>query len=135
MFFRILLLIVLIPFFTYGLEKATKIDIVEGIFPTFHPVSTKNPLAQRFFEQGLSFYYAYNYDGAYRSFHEAAVHDPELAMAYWGMALALGQLPMNMERKTEIQEALAQAKKMVPLATANEQGYIFALSQKMYLSS
>ncbi|HZX12774.1 MAG TPA: hypothetical protein VFF49_00055, partial [Thermodesulfobacteriota bacterium] len=55
-----------------------------------HPVSTKNPEAQRFFDQGLILIFAFNHDEAVRSFKRAAVLDPNLAMAYWGIALALG---------------------------------------------
>jgi len=55
-----------------------------------HPVSTANPLAQRFFDQGLSHVYAFNHPEAVRCFERAAQLDPQMAMAYWGIALALG---------------------------------------------
>lgn len=56
-----------------------------------HPVSTKNPEAQKSFNIGLSYVFAYNHDLAFKEFEKASKLDPNLAMAYWGMALALGQ--------------------------------------------
>jgi tetratricopeptide (TPR) repeat protein len=53
-------------------------------------VSTTNPDAQRFFDQGLKLAYAFNHAEARRAFREAARLDPSLAMAYWGQALVLG---------------------------------------------
>src|SRR5262245_18830850 len=54
-----------------------------------HAVSTRSPLAQRFFDQGLTLTYGFNHEGAYRCFRQAARIDPGCAMAYWGMAEAL----------------------------------------------
>ena len=73
--------------------------IFDGLGNLHHPVTTKTNsiLAQRFFDQGLTFVYAFNHDEAAASFEEAAHLDPEVAMAYWGIALSLGpniNLPM-----------------------------------------
>jgi peroxiredoxin len=51
-------------------------------------VTTKNPLAQRFFEQGVGQLHGFWYWEAERSFRQVAAIDPECAMAYWGMAMA-----------------------------------------------
>lgn len=61
-----------------------------GMGDVYHPVSTKNPEAQKFFNQGLAFIYGFNHEEAVRSFKRAAELDPKLMMAYWGTALALG---------------------------------------------
>ena len=53
-------------------------------------VSTRDPLAQRYFDQGLVLAYAFNHAEAVRSFREAQRIDPDCAMAYWGEAYALG---------------------------------------------
>jgi tetratricopeptide (TPR) repeat protein len=53
-------------------------------------VTTKDSLAQRYFDQGLRLTYAFNHAEAIRAFDEAARIDPECAMCYWGKALALG---------------------------------------------
>src|SRR5260370_14070273 len=55
-----------------------------------HPITTSKPEAQRYFDQGLTLVYGFNYDEAARSFRYAAKLDPKCAMAYWGVALAVG---------------------------------------------
>src|ERR1700739_3724187 len=56
--------------------------IFDGLGNLHHPVTstTKSPLAQKFFDQGLSFIYAYNHDEATGSFKQAAHLDPGMAM-------------------------------------------------------
>jgi tetratricopeptide (TPR) repeat protein len=61
---------------------------MEGLGDLTHPVSTTNPLAQKFFDQGLTLHYAFNNEQAILSFRKAAELDPSLAMAHWGIALA-----------------------------------------------
>src|SRR3954468_24643826 len=53
-------------------------------------VTTKNPKAQAYFNQGLAFIHGFNHASAIRSFQEAAKADPDCAMAHWGVALAAG---------------------------------------------
>ena len=53
-------------------------------------VTTKNPKAQSYFNQGLAFIHGFNHASATRSFQEAANADPDCAMAHWGIALAAG---------------------------------------------
>jgi tetratricopeptide (TPR) repeat protein len=64
--------------------------LLTGLGNLNHPVSTKNPDAQRFFNQGLTLVYGFNHEEAARSFRRAAELDPTLAMAYWGIALSVG---------------------------------------------
>src|SRR6266545_5618842 len=64
--------------------------LMRGLGDLQHPVSTKNPAAQKFFDQGLRLIYAFNHDEAARSFQHAAELDPKLAMANWGIAEAVG---------------------------------------------
>ena len=56
--------------------------LMSGYGNLHHPVSTTNPQAQQFFDQGLRQIYAFNHDEAARSFQRAADLDPKLAMAY-----------------------------------------------------
>jgi tetratricopeptide (TPR) repeat protein len=58
--------------------------------PYTRPVSTRSAEAQRAFDQGLVWSYAFNHDEAERAFAEAARLDPGLAMAHWGIALVNG---------------------------------------------
>jgi len=64
--------------------------LMPGLGDVHHPVSTKNPEAQKFFDQGLALIYGFNHDEALLSFRRAAELDPSCSMAYWGIALAVG---------------------------------------------
>src|SRR5918992_3057523 len=73
------------------------------------PVTTKNKQAQLFINQGLNLSYAFNHAEAGRAFREAARLDPNLAMAFWGEALALGpniNAPMDPASEPKALEAI-----------------------------
>jgi tetratricopeptide (TPR) repeat protein len=53
-------------------------------------VSTESPDAQRWFDRGLIWSYAFNHEEAIRCFERAAAADPALAIAHWGIAYAAG---------------------------------------------
>lgn len=53
-------------------------------------VSTQSRDAQRWFDRGLLWTYAYNHEQAIKAFQEALQRDPDFAMAYWGIAYAVG---------------------------------------------
>jgi len=55
-----------------------------------HAITTGNPDAQRYFNQGLVIDFAFNHAESVRSFRAAQTLDPQCAMCYWGEALALG---------------------------------------------
>lgn len=61
-----------------------------GLGQHHHPIATTNPESQRFFDQGLALVYGFNHDEAVRSFQRAAELDPQAAMPWWRIALALG---------------------------------------------
>src|SRR5689334_6168690 len=75
---------------THNHEQAKPVTLVSGLGDLHHPVSTKNAQAQQFFDQGLRYIYAFNHDEATRSFRHAGELDPNLAMAYWGVAESVG---------------------------------------------
>jgi tetratricopeptide (TPR) repeat protein len=98
-----------------------------------HPVSTANAEAQKFFDQGLTFVYAFNHDEAIKSFQRAADLDPQLAMAHWGIALALGpniNLDVDPEREKAAWNAAQKALALSKNAPEHEQAYINALVQR-----
>src|SRR5712664_3195794 len=64
--------------------------LMAGLGDHHHAISTKSSEAQRFFDQGLTLVFAFNHEEAARSFWRAAELDPQSAMPYWGVALALG---------------------------------------------
>ena len=53
-------------------------------------VSTVSRDAQQWFDRGLVWCYGFNHEEAIRCFERAAAADPELAMAHWGIAYAIG---------------------------------------------
>ncbi len=54
------------------------------------PVTTSSTEAQRWFDRGLVWTYAFHHEEAVSCFEAAAAADPDCAMAYWGIAYALG---------------------------------------------
>ncbi len=58
--------------------------------PYTRPVTTTSREAQLWFDRGLIWCYGYNHDEAVRCFQRAAKHDPNCAMAQWGIAYAAG---------------------------------------------
>ena len=53
-------------------------------------VSTSSLDAQQWFDRGLNWTYAFNHEEAVRCFEHVLEHDPECAMAHWGIAYAAG---------------------------------------------
>jgi tetratricopeptide (TPR) repeat protein len=108
-------------------------SLVSGLGNVHHPVSTSNAEAQRFFDQGLTFIYAFNHYEAVRSFKRAAELDSNLAMAYWGSALALGSnYNANADPASEkaAYEAVQKALSLVSKVSENERDYIEALAKR-----
>ena len=107
--------------------------LVPGMGSLRHPVSTSSPEAQRFFEQGLTYVYAFNHPEAVRSFERAAQLDPRMAMAYWGIALALGSninSEIDAEREKAAYDAVQKAGVLAAKGPQHERLYIAALSRR-----
>ena len=68
----------------------TPVALYPGLGAWHHAIATRNVEAQQFFNQGLSLLYGFNRYEALRSFRKAAELDAQAAMAYWGIAMALG---------------------------------------------
>lgn len=62
----------------------------DGLGSYTRKVTTSSPEAQKYFNQGLNFYYGFNHGAAIRAFTAAAALDPDCAMAHWGIALSSG---------------------------------------------
>ncbi len=74
-----------------GHLDATAVEpFYDGLGSHTRHITTTSPEAQKYFDQGLRFYYGFNHGAAIRSFAEAARLDPASAMAHWGIALANG---------------------------------------------
>ncbi len=107
--------------------------LMPGLSSLHHPVSTSNSEAQQFFDQGLRLVYAFNHDEAARAFHRAAELDPQLAMAWWGVALAVGpnyNLPVDPEHEKIAVDAIDKAKALSAGGPQIEKDYIDALARR-----
>ena len=62
----------------------------DGLGSYTRTISTTSPQAQKYFDQGLNFYFGFNHGKAIRSFQAALALDPGCAMAHWGIALSSG---------------------------------------------
>lgn len=84
------------------------------------PVSTTWDKGQDYFNQGLGQLHGFWYYEAERSFRNLAAHDPDCAMAYWGMAEA------NWENEKRAKGFIKKAEELSAKATPREQLYIKA---------
>ncbi len=132
-----LALVIALPAFAASSSPMTQASnrepIFDGLGKLHHPATTNSTLAQRFFDQGLTFIYAFNHDEAAGSFKEAARLDPDMAMAYWGIALALGpniNLPEDTERGMEAYQAIQKAQSLESKSSPEERAYIEALAKR-----
>ncbi|MGH7517311.1 MAG: hypothetical protein ACREOC_07560 [Gemmatimonadales bacterium] len=99
----------------------------------FHRKVTARPIAQRYFDQGLRLYYAFNHAEAIRAFEEGARRDPRCAMCWWGAALARGpniNAPMDTAAVAPAWAAMADAKKLARHGTRMERALIDALARR-----
>jgi tetratricopeptide (TPR) repeat protein len=105
--------------------------LMSGLGDLHHSVSTRSPEAQQFFDQGLRLIFAFNHDEAARSFQRATELDPKLAIAYWGVAEAVGPNyndPASDDRFKQAHEAIQKATGLSANASASEQAYIQAMA-------
>ena len=113
--------------------QAHPVTLVNGLGDLHHPVSTHVPEAQKFFDQGLRFIYAFNHDEAARSFQHAADLDPRMAMAFWGVAEAVGPNyndPADPDRYKHAHDAVEKAVDFSAEASPSEQAYIQAMAKR-----
>jgi len=114
-------------------NQSKAVTLMSGLGNLRHPVSTSNPGAQEFFDQGLRLIYAFNHDEAARSFQHAAELDRKLAMAYWGIAEAVGPNyndPASDERFKQAHEAIQKAVDLSAGASPAEKAYIQAMAKR-----
>jgi tetratricopeptide (TPR) repeat protein len=114
-------------------EDETAPPLWDNLGTVTMPVTTSNPLAQRYFDQGIRLAYGFNHAEARRSFRMAQRLDPDCAMCYWGEALVLGpniNLPMQPEAVGPALAAVTEAKRLSGNATEKEQALIWALEQR-----
>ena len=64
--------------------------LLDGLGDFNHPITTADPWAQRYFNQGMIMAAGFNHAEAIRAFKAAQRLDPSCAMCFWGEALATG---------------------------------------------
>ena len=64
--------------------------IIEKLGDYRRAINTNSEVARKWFDQGLALMFGFNFDGAIASFRQATVHDPNCAMAWWGIAYSAG---------------------------------------------
>jgi hypothetical protein len=107
--------------------------LMSGLSNLHHPVMTTDAEAQQFFDQGLRLVYAFNHDEAARAFRRAAELDPKMAMAWWGVALAVGpnyNLPVDPEHEKIAVAAIDKANSLSSSSPQIEKDYIGALGRR-----
>jgi len=117
----------------HTMDTPNPVTLMTGLGDLHHPVSTKNAEAQQFFDQGLRLIYAFNHDEAARSFRKASELDPKLAMAYWGIAEAVGPNyndPASEDRFKQAHEAIQRAVDLGGAAGDSERAYIGAMAKR-----
>lgn len=98
-----------------------------------YSITTVEPKAQAYFNQGLRLYYAFNHAEAIRAFREAQRLDPRCAMCFWGEALAWGpniNLPMDADAARAAQEAARRALALRDRGTGRERDLVVALAAR-----
>ena len=110
-----------IPIYTVGLGTFTR------------RISSTNPEAQAYFDQGFQLMYSFGKFEAIRSFREAWKRDPECAICYWGEAWAWGSNLNQVISATDAPFAYAAVQKAVALkhkADPAERALIDAMAER-----
>ena len=131
---------VLLIFSAFGNQGSIKANseqahavLVPGSGTYSRKISTQNPQAQAFFDQGLRLAWGFYFPESIASFQEAARMDPDHPMHFWGMAYAMGPNPnsryaqMPDDPKGEGLKAIKKALDRIDLATPLEAKLISAL--------
>ena len=91
--------------------------------PIIHHAVSSNAAAQAAFDRGLLDYYAYNPEAANHEFYTAADLDPQMAMAWWGIALSNApnlNVPPTDDRDDQARYAIVRAQALEANASAED---------------
>ena len=119
--------------FLAGLNFDAPVSLMDGLGDLHYKITTRDSLAQKFFNQGLRLIYGFNHVEALRAFKEASRLDPSCAMAWWGQALTLGPNINDWnpkDREAMALEAIAKAKELSVGSNQKEKDFILALSSR-----
>jgi tetratricopeptide (TPR) repeat protein len=118
---------------TVQLAATDSVRLYNNLGDYHRAISTKVPMTQRYFDQGLRLAYAFNHEEAIKSFREAARRDPQCAMCWWGVAYAYGpniNMPMDSAGNAQAGEAVKKAKALLAHASPAERAMILAVEKR-----
>ena len=113
--------------------------LFEGMGDYHMPITTADPDAQRYFDQGMVLAFGFNHAESIRSFRAAQTLDPGCAMCFWGEALATGpninvtsngKAIMTPAERADARAAIDQALGLTDGLTPKERDWIQALDQR-----
>lgn len=114
-----------------GVQNA--VPLYDNLGDLSYPITTQNPLTQRYFDQGLRLTYAFNHAEALRAYREAQRLDPTCAACAWGQAFVLGpniNAPMDDAANHPAVTAIQKAQALAKPASEREQALIDALAKR-----
>ncbi len=114
-------------------DRPAPIPLTAGLGKIDFPITTTNPTAQRYFNQGLGYAYGFNHAAAIASFRAAQKLDPGCAMCWWGEALAHGpniNAPLTPDANKLALGTIARAQLLAAKVTPAERALIMALAKR-----
>jgi len=122
-----------------SLAQRAGAPLFEGMGDYHMPITTADPDAQRYFDQGMVLAFGFNHAESIRSFRAAQTLDPTCAMCFWGEALATGpninvtsngKAIMTPAERADARAAIDQALALTDGLTPKERDWIRALDQR-----
>ncbi|HJU87669.1 MAG TPA: hypothetical protein VJ788_09900, partial [Gemmatimonadota bacterium] len=114
-------------------SPADTVVLFDDLGEHHYEISTTNPIAQQYFDQGLRLMWGFNHAEAIRAFDQAAKIDPECAICYWGIAYSYGpniNAPMDSASGVAAWTALQAAIERKAHASESEAAFIDALAER-----
>ena len=116
-----------------GIDTTSRVRLYQNLGSHGYGITTSNPEAQRYFDQGLRLTWAFNHDEAIRSFAQGERLDPSCAMCAWGIAYASGpniNAAMDSASGVRAAEAIKRALRGVGRVSTRERALIEALAAR-----
>jgi tetratricopeptide (TPR) repeat protein len=102
---------------------------VPNLCAVTYPVSTSSPQCQKFFDQGLGYFYSYVWMESARCFETATQYDPDCALAWWGLSRALehyghGDANKAAQKAYDLRDKASHREQQLILARMQEKGLL-----------
>jgi tetratricopeptide (TPR) repeat protein len=115
----------------FAARASETVPLLSGLGEYRMETGSPEPLAQRYFDQGLAMAFGFNAAESARAFRAATRADPACALCWWGLAWSLGpsiNADMAPEATAEVARALEQARNAK--ASPRTRALIEALSRR-----